>query len=478
MTTLLLRADGGATIGVGHLSRCLAFAEAAVARGWRTLFAGDLGGAAWLAARFTELGVPLLPPAAFGEVDADVVLVDHYGLGELPEVRERARLVSLEDGHWGRRAADIVVDSSLALSARRPDGSPVLLAGPRFAPVRGDVRVARRSGFTAGDPPRVVVVMGGGAAGATVAAALTALRDTGVPLFASAVAAGPVPLPDPAPGQRFAAHPPTPTLPTLFAEADLVVSAAGVTLTELCCIGAPAALVQLVDNQAAGYTAALDQGLAVGLGTPADLPAAAGVLRALLLEPARRRALAEAASAAVDGAGAERVLDATELTVREATAADTELLLAWRNDPRTLAWSRGHQPVTRPVHESWLRAALANPDRLLLVVEQAGAPVGTVRFDREETTTWEVSITLAPSHRGRGLAARALMMGEGALHARAEPDVVLANVHEDNDASLALFRHAGYRPATRSADGPFTWLTKVTPRRVVHSFGGCPQPTC
>nr|WP_198942868.1 GNAT family N-acetyltransferase [Actinophytocola xanthii] len=166
------------------------------------------------------------------------------------------------------------------------------------------------------------------------------------------------------------------------------------------------------------------------------------------------------------------------MTVREATEGDTETLLSWRNDPLTLAWSRGRQPVARSVHESWLRVSLANPDRLLLVVEQSGIPVGTVRFDRDQDAIWEVSITVAPDHRGRGLAGRVLTMGEGALHARAEPDAVLANVHEDNEASLALFRGAGYRSAERPADGPFTWLTKPTPRRVVHSFGGCPQPTC
>lgn len=464
MTNLLLRADGGPSIGVGHVSRCLAFAEAASARGWRPVFVGDLGGATWLAERFAALDVPVLPSAAFPDVPADVVLVDHYGLGELPEVRARARLVSLEDGHYGRRAADVVVDSSLAVAPRPADGSAVLLAGPRYAPVRADVVAARRARSGAGDPPRVVVVMGGGAAAPTVGAALSALRDTGLPMSVRAVAAGEVPLPAPAPGQHFEVCPPTPALPTLLAEADLAVSAAGVTLTELCCIGVPAALVQLVDNQAAGYRAALAQGLAAGLGTPDELPASTDTLRELLRDPARRDALAGAAAATVDGDGAARVLDAATLEVREATPSDADALLAWRNDPETLAWSRGHQPVARPIHESWLAAAIEDPDRLVLVVERAGRGLGTVRFDRVADATWEISITVAPENRGRGLASKILTVGEGALHARAGVGTVLANVHEDNKASVALFHRSGYQPADRPADGPFIWLAKHTAR--------------
>jgi spore coat polysaccharide biosynthesis predicted glycosyltransferase SpsG len=379
MTTLLLRADGGPSIGVGHVARCLAFAEAAVARGWHPVLAGDLGGATWLAERFAALDVPVRPATALDEVEADVVLVDHYGLGELP--RTDARLVSLQDGHYGRRAADVVVDPNLSQAAPPVDGSAVYLAGPRFAPVRADVVAARHARTGAeGDPPRVVVVMGGGAAAPTVAAALSALRDTGLPMSVRAIAAGEVPLPTPAPGQHFATSPPTPTLPGLLAEADLVVSAAGVTLTELCCIGVPAALVQLVDNQATGYRAALDRGLAAGLGTPADLPAAAVTLRDLLCDPARRRAMAEAASATVDGDGAARVLDAATLDVHDEGRGD--------------------------------------PDRLLLAVERDGDQLGTVRFDRVDGGTWETVVTMAPRHRDRGLAASVLMVAEGALATR------------------------------------------------------------
>ena len=302
--------------------------------------------------------------------------------------------------------------------------------------------------------------MGGSAAAEAVSAAMAALHHVDLPMTVRAIAPSPVPAPD----GRFTVEPPTPDLPALFADADLVISAAGVTLLELCCIGVPAAIVQLADNQAAGYRAAVDQGLAVGLGTVADLPTAAPIVRALLEDPERRAALGAAASSVVDGRGADRILTASTLTIRPATTDDAERLLAWRNDPDTRAWSRSREPVEEPVHREWLHRSLANPDRVLLIVE-SDHPVGTVRFDRAEPGTWEVSITVAPADRGKGLAADLLMLGEAALRARHAPAWLVANLHRDNAASRTLFHHAGYEPSPRPPDGPYLWLRK-----------SCPQP--
>ncbi len=461
MTLLLLRADAGPGIGVGHLARCVALAEEALTRGWRVMLSGETAG--WLT---DHLDLTVLPPATdlaalAVEVGADTVLVDHYGLGELPAVRAVATLASLEDGRFGRRVADVVIDANLAPGERPDDGSGVVLRGPRYAPLRAEVRVARNArGLVGGTPPRVVVVMGGGAVGAAVGAALAALRDTGLPMTVLAITATEVPVPAAAPGQHFAVQGPVTGLPALFAEADLVVSAAGVTLLELCCVGVPTALVQVADNQATGYAAAVRAGLVVGLGTPADLDGAADVLRDLLLDPDRRNALGAAARAAVDGRGAGRIVDVLEPApvVRAATEADAHLLLAWRNDEQTRAWSRG-DAVEPAEHRAWLARVLADPDRRLLVAEQENRPVGTVRFDRATGTEWEVSVTVAPSHRGRGLAALILAAGEATLGGGV---TVFANVHRDNAASLALFRRAGYRKCPdRPADGPFGWLEKV-----------------
>jgi len=139
--------------------------------------------------------------------------------------------------------------------------------------------------------------------------------------------------------------------------------------------------------------------------------------------------------------------------VRAANRGDSALLLAWRNDSETRAWSRTTDPVAVDDHEAWFTRALDDPDRRLLIAEQDGRPIGTVRFDREGGH-WEVSITVAPEVRGQKLAVPMLLAAESTL----TREDIRACVHQDNRASLALFVRAGYRQDRR--DGPWLWFAK------------------
>lgn len=151
----------------------------------------------------------------------------------------------------------------------------------------------------------------------------------------------------------------------------------------------------------------------------------------------------------------------TSLVVRDATEADAALLHGWRDDPLTRHWSRNTAEVPFADHLNWLRGVLASDQRLLLVAESPEGPLGSVRFDQVTDGVWEVSITVAPERRGRGLAAEILAAGEHALVARRPAKTVLASVHRDNAASARLFERAGYTErAGTPEDGRFRELEK------------------
>jgi RimJ/RimL family protein N-acetyltransferase len=139
------------------------------------------------------------------------------------------------------------------------------------------------------------------------------------------------------------------------------------------------------------------------------------------------------------------------MRVRPAVEDDAELLLSWRNDPEARRWSRSSDTIDLATHRAWLLRTFASPDRYLLVVEAGdGTPVATTRYDRldGDATAWEVSITVGPDVRGRGLGGATLAASDAWL-LDAEPAArrIVAHVRPANEASRRLFERHGYAPA-------------------------------
>lgn len=337
----LLVCDAGVTVGVGHVMRCLALAEELQQRGFAVRFASDVRGIGWVERQLRRRGFDLRadedPVAAGEDLRPEVVVVDSYLLPREAYGALRAAagvLVAVVDGDPDGREADIYLDQNLgaehdswplAPGARR-------LAGPAYTLIRDDVRTHRHvEGQLVTDrPSRVLVLAGGTDPRGAAPLLMRALADTGVPFEATVVAAAPslreavlaVPT---GPGQDVRVLDPGPGLGELAARADLVVSAAGTSTWELCCIGAALALVVAADNQIVSYGRALEAGIAVGLGSVDQLaedPAAGtAVLARLLADPDERRRLRAAAAGLVDGRGRGRVADIVEARLARVTEA-------------------------------------------------------------------------------------------------------------------------------------------------------------
>ncbi|SCL32521.1 Spore coat polysaccharide biosynthesis protein SpsG, predicted glycosyltransferase [Micromonospora nigra] len=334
-----LRCDAGPWRGVGHLVRCLALGEELLRRGVPVEVFGSVDGVDWAVDQLLDRGIGLCPgpdtPA--GLVDAarrhhlDAVVLDSYELDPAGAGALRAAGVTtlaIVDGDPRGQDADLYLDQNVGATTVVPGGR--LLAGSAYALLRDSVVAARPAAprpATDVDRPRVLAFFGGTDAAGAAAPLARLLLSTGRPMELTVVVGRPEVAADlaaltPAPGQSLRPVPPTGGLPALIDAADLVVSAAGTSTWELCCLGAPSALVCVVDNQREAYHRVVGAGLAAGLG---ELPAltadgdraraGAGTLARLLASGRDRAALSARAWAAVDGLGRVRVADALLDTV-------------------------------------------------------------------------------------------------------------------------------------------------------------------
>jgi spore coat polysaccharide biosynthesis predicted glycosyltransferase SpsG/RimJ/RimL family protein N-acetyltransferase len=334
LARVLVAADGGPGIGLGHVTRSLALAAALERTGvWTGVLAPGRGplrapaeeaGLATVTTaewpRWDEAGVVRLLELA-GAHRADGIVVDSYRIGPAGLERLRRaplRVVAIDDLALEAFPCHVVVNGGAAapsLPYRSAHGDTRFLLGPEYAllrPVfweRGERKLRER-------PEHVLLSTGGTDPGGLAGRLLTAL-DRLTDDFSIDVVVGP--FADAAAIQAEASRcrravrlhrDPSPAcLRDLLLQADAAVSAAGQTLAELAWAGCPTVAFALVDNQSANLDAMAKVGAVRAVVTEsADLPGwAAAELGRLLVDPDRRAAANRAGRALVDGRGALRV---------------------------------------------------------------------------------------------------------------------------------------------------------------------------
>ena len=125
-------------------------------------------------------------------------------------------------------------------------------------------------------------------------------------------------------------------------------------------------------------------------------------------------------------------------------------VLAWRNDPITVAMSKTPGLVDQQSHMAWFAKAVLDQYRLILIALQAEEKLGMVRFDRTGDA-WLVSINLAPAVRGKGLSTEILEQAIALFGGTHGTHRLLAAIKEDNVASLKLFERCGFRKVNQAA---------------------------
>jgi UDP-2,4-diacetamido-2,4,6-trideoxy-beta-L-altropyranose hydrolase len=473
----LFRCDASPVIGAGHVMRCLALAEGLGEAGWRIGFA---------VGKDTVPTVPTLAASGFrvcvlSDADqepdtlreqasgrVDLLVVDHYKRDSAFEMSCRSsanKILVLDDTTGRNHDCDILVDAAASGGEFYTGHVPAharVLAGPAYALMRRSFVAHRKTALARRDgrPVKKILVSCGATdpENATVAV-LDALDDIVDDIVVTVVLSSRAPhlkaVRERLRG-RMRLLTDVPDMASLMAGADLAIGASGSTAYERAVVGLPSILVTIADNQrgiARQMTeagAALDGGI-LDRKLPSRLRA---LVESLLSDAGLRRRLAQAASALVDGRGALRIAvamlddetakDGAQVQLRLAQLEDENWLLELQRQPQTRRYSRNSAIPSAEEHHGWIRRTLTNPDKLLLIVEANGVPVGSVRLDRlpneDGLARHEVAIAIHPAHHARGIGSAALRL----LRALVPGAVLDAAVFPENKASKALFSNAGF----------------------------------
>lgn len=286
----LLVHDSGPGAGLGHCRRMQALSRA-------------LG----------ILGVDATLTDARDGAAAELVVVDSYTYRADDRERFRGDVVAAVDDLRRDLAVDVVIDPSPGATATPRTRAARVLAGHTYAMVDPDLatRPRRAPGATVA---RILVATGAAdiaGSGASVARRLAALMPTAAvhlvigPWGSAVVPEGVEPV--------SVAH----GLQDELARADVVVTAAGVTMLESLAMGRPTVAVVTADNQRCSADGAAGVGAVIVVAID-DAPATAAALAG---DTDQRRRLSLAGPAHVDGLGSRRVAEALVTALHEVTPA-------------------------------------------------------------------------------------------------------------------------------------------------------------
>lgn len=311
-------------MGLGHLVRCLALAEALAGRGHRCRFAGAAPG--FLADRLPG-GAPLAMPGGAADWDvpafrdlvaqADLLVTDHYGIDAAWQRRSPAPVLAISDPPlFDLHCALMVLPTAFAPPTDRDDA----LLAPDHCLIRREFATARRAPKRG---LRLLVNFGGGEdAGLTERVVEALASDPKLAALSITVVLGAASAERQDRVARAMRRLQTARLlervtdmATVIDAHSITVGASGGGALERACLGLAQILIPIAVNQHALGTALAERGAALLLAADADMPAIASAVRRVIDDPTLRESLAASGFALIDGRGAERISDAIETRI-------------------------------------------------------------------------------------------------------------------------------------------------------------------
>lgn len=124
---------------------------------------------------------------------------------------------------------------------------------------------------------------------------------------------------------------------------------------------------------------------------------------------------------------------------------DAKDLFDWRNHANARRNSLNSDLISWSDHLKWFSSRMNDPSATIFIIYSGKTKVGSIRFEEKENM-YRVSIVLAPEHTSKGISADIIRAGtELFLKGKKVKKPVIAEVKENNIASIKAFKRAGFK---------------------------------
>ena len=477
---LIIRADAGTRIGIGHLMRCLALAQEWKAIGGSVDFITTCQNSDLLRRLQVEgFNIHVSGHSHPNPRDWDYtkkllaaqpnswVVLDGYHFDEVyqQQIKEAGqRLLVVDDmARPAHYCADIVLNQNLHAEQLHYSVEPYteLLLGTRYVLLRREFLTWK--GLLRETPKvaqRVLVTLGGADSENHTLKVIQALQRVDISGLEVIVVVG-VSNPHADVLEAVIRRRATPirlvrnaeNMPELMTWADMAVSSAGITTWELLFLGIPTLFLALTDDQrfVAEQVGSQKAGETLGWSANVSVKSLAASIARVAKDNKLRAEITENTRKIVDGQGTHHVTTVmretrlNRLKLRLATPDDCQLLWKWANDPAIRAASFASGSIPWEEHVDWFHQKLADPRCILyIIVGEKNIPLGQVRFDIDARGIAEVSISIENGEGNKGYGSAALKLACQRIMRESGIRGVLARIKEWNEVSIRAFTRAGF----------------------------------
>jgi RimJ/RimL family protein N-acetyltransferase len=145
--------------------------------------------------------------------------------------------------------------------------------------------------------------------------------------------------------------------------------------------------------------------------------------------------------------------------LRPACLSDTRTAYSWANDPIVRKFSFAQEKIEWSNHNQWFEGKVHDPNCYYYFLLIGEKPLGSIRFDMENSNTAKINYLIDPAQHGKKLGLYILAEGIRKLYQEhAEVQTVYGLVMDENVASLRIFQKLGFN--SEKWDGNVIKFTK------------------